>query len=546
MKASRVLRLSFASLVLAGSLASHAATLAWLTDGQVQTRTLSSAPQPETVPLGSLWKLYAYAYLVETQASEHAYTCPARPMKAGDENLHCCAPGETVGRDLALARSCSPYFSPQRLGISATDWRTFWQRHAMPDWLGDLGRMQPATTIPLPELLHSLRAFSPAMREAARTALLHAAVEGNGREAWPALGTGIRYKTYSWHDATGRALGGAAGWLVDGTPFWFGATGSSRSALGQWAGQIASALPETRADALPQESTCVDVDFFARYPLRAVWRGKEAARAGRMTGTYRLEFANGNNLTIHPRGDLFLQTGDSPTITGRFGLNEYIARVIAREGDTAMPQAASALAIAARTYLTQNAAYAGGCWRIDDSTRSQRVSPNPPDRTALAAAWFTDALVLDGVPVQYHRDSAGENRLSWQDARVQAQAGWHFEHILRAAYPRASLIALDGSRECRRLTAAETWLNAMTARWQKQLAREPGFELLKTPPQICSLRAGQPYADQRRLRIHARGWRTLDERITLAHEYLHLVFRFHPNGADEEYIERLARRLIEG
>ena len=544
MKVSRVLRLSFASLMLAASLASPAASLAWLADGQMQTRAFTDDAPPQTAPLGSLWKLYVYAYLAQTQANEPAYTCPNRPMKAGDENLYCCAPGETIGRDLALARSCAPYFSAQRLDLSAADWRAFWQDRAAPQWLGDLRRMQPATTVPLPELLQSLNVFSPAMRDASRKALLHAAVEGYGREAWPALGTGVRYKTYSWRDDAGRALGGGAGWLVDGTPFWFGAAGSSRSALGQWAGQIAVALPQTGQ--WPAETACVDVDFFARYPLRAVWQGKDLARPGKLNGSYRLEFANGNTLAIRARGDLLLQPGASPAISGRFGLNEYIARVIEREGDGIQAQAARALAIAARTYLIQNADFASGCWRIADSTRTQRVSPNPPGRAALAAAWFTDALVLEGAPVQYHQHRAGENRLSWQDAVTQAQTGWSFEQILRAAYPRASLMALDGSRECRRLAAAEDWLNAAAARWHRRLAREAGFEALKTPPQICALAAGRPYADQQRLRIHARGWRTLDERITLAHEYLHLVFRFHPNGADEEYVERLARRLIEG
>ncbi|HEX8956331.1 MAG TPA: DUF2300 domain-containing protein, partial [Burkholderiaceae bacterium] len=60
------------------------------------------------------------------------------------------------------------------------------------------------------------------------------------------------------------------------------------------------------------------------------------------------------------------------------------------------------------------------------------------------------------------------------------------------------------------------------------------------------LEQGHPYSDQRRLRIYARGWRSLDERITLAHEYVHLVLRFHPHGSDEDYVERLARQLIEG
>jgi len=31
----------------------------------------------------------------------------------------------------------------------------------------------------------------------------------------------------------------------------------------------------------------------------------------------------------------------------------------------------------------------------------------------------------------------------------------------------------------------------------------------------------------------------------LIHEYLHLVFRAHPNGQDESFIEQLAQRLAD-
>ena len=105
---------------------------------------------------------------------------------------------------------------------------------------------------------------------------------------------------------------------------------------------------------------------------------------------------------------------------------------------------------------------------------------------------------------------------------------------------------LSGREECARLDAAETWLASNASKWQRRLAHEPGYEPPDAPPKVCALGEGHPYSDQQRLRIYVRGWHSADERVTLAHEYLHLAFRFHPSGADEEYIERLARKLIEG
>ena len=100
------------------------------------------------------------------------------------------------------------------------------------------------------------------------------------------------------------------GVMPDGTPFWFGATGSSRSTLSAWAAQLATTLPPPRwRDVVSDEDGgCVDVDFFARYPLRDVWQEHEPvrAKAGELKGRYRLEFANGNWITITSRGELTL------------------------------------------------------------------------------------------------------------------------------------------------------------------------------------------------------------------------------------------------
>ncbi len=570
------------------------ATVAWLRDGNVEMFALSGAGGQDArknlnnadarVPLGSLWKLFVFAYLADTHANELPYQCPevrgVQTTQASQirEDRYCCTPGESIVRAKALARSCAPYFSPTRLGVTGDAWRSYWKKYHAANWLLEIGQLQPETTVPVGELLNMLVRIPASARAEARSALLETGIEGYGREAWTTLGTGIRYKTYSWHREDGSAFGGAAGWLADGTPFWFGARGSSRSTLTTWASQLAAALPPfsaTRAhmsagsgnaSEMASNNACVDVDFFARYPIRAVLfadetsSGKNGVLAGDLKGRYRVAFANGNWLAITSRGELALNisgvksniAADSENaepaynITGRFTLNDYVARVIDREGNARQPQAARALAIAARSYLVQNAHIEAGCWHIKDASSTQRVSPNPPSQGALEAAWFTDDIVLKGAPVQYHRDAPGRNRLAWKDTVLQATEGWNFERILAHAYPQAAMATLTGREECARLDAAEHWLAQSAMKWRTRLRTEPGYELLNETPRICVLTDGNPYSDQQRLRIYVRGWNSLNERVTLAHEYLHLVFRFHPNGADEAYVERLARRLIEG
>ncbi|MDD2775035.1 MAG: DUF2300 domain-containing protein [Gallionella sp.] len=528
-------------VLLAGNVWADA-QVAWLRDGRVEMRALSgNAALPSHVPLGSLWKLFVYAYLADTHAHEPDYLVPAVLSEA---DRYCGEPNESISRDIALARSCAPYFLPARLSITPDAWQRYWQTRTAAAWLQNINQLQPDTRVPLASLLQALADISPLAQAEARQALLATSVQGYGREAWTRLGTGIRYKTYSWHDVAGNNIGGGAGWLVDGTPFWFGAAGASRSALTTWATTLAATLPSPRWQNT-HETRCVDVDFFARYPLQSVWRGTAPAPAGHLRGAYRLQFANGNHLNIVAQGEMRLSSDQPPVITGRFGLNDYLARVIDREGNAQPAQAARALAIAARSYVLQNAAFTGGCWHIADASQTQRVSPNPPTDGALAAAWFTDELVLQGVAVRYHQTLAGENQLSWQAAVSQAGEGWDFERMLSHSYPQATLTTLNAQTECHRLIAAETWLTNAAAKWSPKLQREAGFEPLDTPPKICALNNGNPYSDQQRLRIYIRGWRSLNERITLAHEYLHLALRYHPNGADENYIERLARRLVE-
>jgi len=534
-RASRFVSGMLLMALSACALAAGDASVAWLRDGELQTRL---AAPPKQVPVGSLWKLFTYAHLVDSNANEAPYVCTRATRKADDPEHYCCAPGESIGRDAALARSCGAYFEPARLGIAAE---------------AASRRLQPGSTLPMRELLEALDALSPAAKAAARRALLDVSLNGYGRDAWPVLGTGLRYKTYTWAHPSkpGASYGGAAGWLADGTPFWFGASGSSRSALRSHAVALAQALPLARTDHAMQ--SCVDVDFFERYPVRVVLRdggGEEAGAPvapGPLQGRYRVGFDNGNWLRIAPRGELQLAaTPKGPRITGRVTLNEYVARVIDREAGTADTEAARAFAVAARSYLLQNGRFESGCWRIADASRTQRVSPNPASAKALAVAQFTDELVLQGAPVRYHRDRPAVNRLAWTDAVARSREGLRFDAILAQAYPAAEIASLNGREECRRMDDAETWLARAAGDWRRKLRGEPGFEPIAETVRVCALAEGHPYADQARLRIYARDWKSREGRLTLAHEYLHLAFRFHPNGADEAYIERLARRLLEG
>ena len=247
-------------------------TLAWLQNDHITLRLVNTPlkkppyTQESTVPLGSLWKLFVYCYLDDTHAHESPYRCSGAPNLKNEEQ-YCCTAGESIARDSALSHSCSLYFQPQRLMIDPFVWRDYWQTHAPSSpWLHTLTNLQPDTRISIRDLLYALNAIPSQKRVHAKTAMLETAISGYGRESLPYFGSGIRYKTYSWHQETGEALGGAAGWLSDGTPFWFGAKGSSFRVLKHWGEQLAKTLPPANLTHLPPDETCVNVHFFGEYP----------------------------------------------------------------------------------------------------------------------------------------------------------------------------------------------------------------------------------------------------------------------------------------
>jgi uncharacterized protein YfaQ (DUF2300 family) len=499
---------------------------------QVMSREALS-PDLQT-PLGSVWKLFVYAWVVDTGAREPAYQCRGQSK----EEVYCCTSGGQVERDQALVKSCGLYFEPARLGISGAEWRQYWQARQAPPWLQDLQALQPATRVSVAEMLQVL-ARLPAQEQARRVLLdvLLNAADGN---VVGELGSRLRVKTWSWlndHDPASRQ-GGFAGWTADARPIWAGGRGTSQRVLGDYAQALSAVLPvEWPAEA----GRCVEVGLFSRYPLSRVLAGERVVESGPLRGEYRVEFNNGNALDIHSDGELFLL---NDKLVARLDREEYVGRVLQREASAEPVEAAKALAVAIRTYLLQNASRNGDCLSIDDSSHRQRVAPRPASVEARQIAAWTSDLVLAGSTVTYHAEQAGQDKLSWQQAVEQARAGQRYDAILLHAYPRASISRWDNPvASCEALPAAQDWLQKQRRSWRQRLESEAGYNETGTFA-VCRLAFGRPYVDRERQRIYVRGVQSLQDRLDLTHEYLHLAFEAHPNGQDETYIEGLARHLL--
>ncbi|YCH22604.1 DUF2300 domain-containing protein [Pseudomonas sp. D1-3] len=543
----------FASLALLAALGGSALageaplSLAWQTAGGSELlrldgqRLLSREPLSENLqaPLGSLWKLFVYAYLVDTKQPDHGYQCRGRDK----EEVYCCNPGERIDREQALVKSCGLYFEQENLQLDQGDWSRYWQAREAPGWIGERQRLAPATRVSVEQLLTQL-AQLPAQADA-RKVLLDVVLNGDGSTV-SALGSRLRVKTWSWladNDPQARQ-GGFAGWLADGTPVWAGGSGTSRMVLKGHAEVLGQVLPT----AWPSEAgSCVEVRLFARYPLRQLKReGSSAAvEPGALNGRYEVEFTNGNRLPIESHGELFLErSSEGLQLTAHLDREDYVARVLDREASAQPAEAAKALAITARTYLLQSAGRRGECLRIDDSSSNQRVAPRPASQGARDIATWTADLVLAGTPVTYHTTQPGPDRLAWTQAVEQANSGLRYDAILARAFPRATLSRWDKPvAACQPLVAAEQWLRKQRRDWRERLDMEPGYEEIQQFT-VCQLASGRPYVDRERQRIFVRGFFSLQDRLDLTHEYLHLAFVAHPNGQDEAYVEGLARTLL--
>lgn len=501
-----------------------------------RTQVITREPLPQTLqtPLGSVWKLFVYAWLVDTGAREPAYECRGQSK----EEVYCCTAGGRIERDQALVKSCGLYFEPARLGITDADWRAYWQTRQAPQWVLDLPSLQPATRVSVAELLKVLSVL-PA-QDQARRVLLDVVLNAGDGHVVGELGSRLRVKTWSWLADQDAALrqGGFAGWTADGASVWAGGRGTSQRVLRDFAQALSTVIP---ASWPADTGKCVEVDLFSRYPLRRVLSGGSVVTSGALQGDYRVEFANGNALDIHSDGELFLL---NDKLVARLDREEYVARVLQREASAEPVEAAKALAVAIRTYLLQNATRSGDCLSIDDSSSRQRVAPRPASSGSRDIAAWTSDLVLAGSTVTYHSDQPGPDKLSWQQAVEQARAGQRYDAILLHAYPRASLSRWDNPvASCEALPVAQEWLQKQRRGWRPKLESETGYNEVSTFA-VCRLAFGRPYVDRERQRIYVRGAQTLQERLDLTHEYLHLAFEAHPNGQDETYIEGLARHLL--
>jgi uncharacterized protein YfaQ (DUF2300 family) len=501
-----------------------------------RTQVISREPLSSRLetPLGSVWKLFVYGWLVDTGAREPAYECRGQSK----EEVYCCAAGGKIERDQALVKSCGLYFAPERLGISGVEWRQYWQARQAPEWLLDLPSLQPGTRVAVTELLQAL-SLMPA-QDQARRVLLDVVLNAADGNVVGELGGRLRVKTWSWLDDQDPASrqGGFAGWLADGTPIWAGGRGTSQRVLRNYNEALSSVLPA----AWPADTgRCVEVGLFSRYPIGRVLAGDRVLESGPLQGDYRVEFANGNQLDIHSDGELFLL---KDKLVARLDREEYVARVLQREATAEPAEAAKALAVAIRTYLLQNATRTGDCLSIDDSSHRQRVAPRPATAESRNIAAWTSDLVLAGSTVTYHSDQPGPDKLSWQQAVEQASAGQRYDTILLHAYPRASLSRWDNPvASCQALPAAQDWLQKQRRGWRQRLESETGYNEVSTFA-VCRLAFGHPYVDRERQRLYVRGVLSLQDRLDLTHEYLHLAFEAHPNGQDETYIEGLARHLL--
>lgn len=505
-------------------------------------KLLAQQPLPSTLstPLGSLWKLYVYAWLEANQRPELPYQCTG----SESEEVYCCHAGESITRDVALVRSCGLYFSPQRLGINRQQWQQFWQARKTPEWVQQLTLLQPQTRVQVQELLQTLADLP--MQQKARTVLLDVVLDTSKESITGALGGRLRVKTWSWladNDKHGRQ-GGFAGWLADGTPLWAGGKGTSKTVLNQYATVLNQVLP---ASVAANGNECVLVSLFSRYPLKQISKasGEEVNQAGPLRGRYKVTFANGNKLGLESNGELYLQKTDGVfSLKARLDREEYVARVLEREAKSEPAEAAKAMSVAIRTYLLQSAERTGDCLSITDSSASQRVSPSPAGKAAKAIVAWTQDLVLAGSNVNYHLSRSGKDVLSWQQAVEQAGQGMRYDAILADAFPHANLSRWSNPEaNCLVLPEAEDWLKAQQPRWRIQLNNEPGYNR-PTQFAVCRLPAGHPFIDRTQKRLYVRNFFTLQDRLDLTHEYLHLAFDGYPSGMDEQYIETLTRHLL--
>ncbi|WP_434779373.1 DUF2300 domain-containing protein [Neisseria sp. Ec49-e6-T10] len=529
-----------------GAISNGSQTQSWQISTQKPFHTQSISPEKLHTPLGSVWKLFVYGYLVDNKINAPDYVCKGK----NPEEKYCCQKGQSIGQEQALQQSCGLFFDPKRLNISNTAWRHYWQKQQAPKWLQELNFITENHYVPVTDLLNALSAIPNSSKVHINTTLLPLMLRKSNQQTLAVLGSELRVKTFTmpYPNRPQERIGGFAGFLADGRAIWFAGRGRSVDVMAKAGTMLAPIVQSTQAK---NDLTCVEVDYFdfLNNPITTVTdKTGKTIHGGVLKGTYQVSFAKGNKVRIVAQNDLLIQKNSLGKIKliGKMSLNEYVARVIDREAAAKPTQAARALAIAARSYLLQEATGAQDCLLISDSTQKQRVAPSSASKQAKIIAAQTDRLVLTGSTIHYQLDTNRRNQLSWKKAVEQDQKGLSFEAILAHAYPQAKLNIMNSKAQyqCKALPQASQWLNKQSKIWLKTLRTEPGFQMLTQMPSLCQISRGTPYTDVSANRIYIRQFKTQNDQITLAHEYLHLIFAQHPNGQNEQFIENLARQLI--
>ena len=423
-------------------------------------------------------------------------------------------------------------------------WGQYWQQRQAPAWLASLTTLKPETSVTVKSLLDSL-ATLPAQNKA-QEVLLDVVLDEAKIGVASMLGSRVRVKTWSWFadDKQEIRQGGFAGWLTDGTPLWVTGSGTSKTVLTRYATVLNRVLPVPTQVASGQ---CVEVELFARYPLKKITAEKSttAVKPGVLNGRYRVTFTNGNHITFVSHGETTLLSEKGKLkLQSHLDREEYVARVLDREAKSTPPEAAKAMTVAIRTFLQQNANREGDCLTIPDSSATQRVSASPATTGARTMTAWTQDLIYAGDPVHYHGSRATEGTLSWRQATAQAGQGERYDQILAFAYPDNSLSRWGAPRStCQLLPKAKAWLAKKMPQWRRILQGETGYN----EPDVfavCRLVSGFPYTDRQQKRLFIRNFFTLQDRLDLTHEYLHLAFDGYPTGLDENYIETLTRQLL--
>ncbi|MCB6184356.1 DUF2300 domain-containing protein [Leeia sp. TBRC 13508] len=492
-------------------------------------------------PLGSTWKLFVYAYLLDKQIPSEDYDCKGQIK----DEVYCCGKGQSIDRENALIKSCGLYFLPNRLGISAKAWQQYWFRLGAPEWIWRIENLTENYRVPVKQLMQALDSLPSSSKRTIASNLMSVATTGTAPSMLQNFGSQLRLKTWTMPnplDAKQR-VGGGLGWLADGSVVWLSAKGTSNDALDKLSTVVQPLLINQK---IPDDRDCVLVDYFSDYPIRKVLSlpMKVPVNRAALNGDLLIQFQNGNSLTFRGNGALRLNTKPSLQITGRMGVNEYVARVLDREANPNDVEAAKAFAVIVRSYLIQNAEKRQGCYWIKDSSRYQRVSVNNASTAALKLANWTDELILVGEPVRFHQRLDSPGILSWQTAKTLAKTT-SFKTILSKTWPKAQLQSYRSTvdSKCESIPNAEHWLSMQIPKWRRYLMSEVGYEPPRHLPQICKSLVGNPNSESGEGRIYMKSFFSEEDRITLTHEYLHIAFANHPRGIDEVFIESKARQL---